>query len=313
MKFLTPLLAVICVVSLIGNVLIYERFNLRKPIVTVGSDPISVYKYDQAMETTPAQQGTLGSATLRKIVFEDLVRQAATKQGLMPTEEDVKDRIAELAVHQPQMAQQAASPAVQEDLKTDIALENLRIQNVTASDAEINAFYNNNKALFTVPSQVQTTMVVSQHQADADKAEHLLQEDVKPETIATQPGLHVAGVNGFNINMQALPPAVSQQIGKTVLSMNANEIKTISIPGGYFLTFKVKNTHPNELQPLSAPKVKEQVARQVKLRKAVSPQQELATLYQGNTPVFNVSKYSSFFNDIQQNSARNTKKTASAQ
>ena len=305
MKFLTPLLAVIAVVSLVSNVLIYERFNTRKPIVTVGGQPISIYNFDSTMETKA------GAPILKKMVYTDLVRQAAAKAGVMPTEADVDERIKELQVKQPQLAQQAANPDVREDLKTDLALENLRIQGVTASDAEINAFYNRNKNLFTVPSQVQTTMVVSQRQSDANKAEHLLQQDIKPETIAVQPGLHVAGVNGFNVNMAALPPAIRQQVGQTVLAMKPGQIKTLPLPGNVFLTFKVKSAHGNEIEPLG--QVKDQVARQVKLQKAVSPQQELASLYQSNTPIFNISRYANYFSDIQAYNAQNSKKTASAQ
>ncbi len=303
MKFLTPLLAVIAVVSLVSNVLIYERFNTRKPIVTVGGDPISVYNFDAAMESKA------GQPILKKMVYTDLVRQAAAKANVMPTEADVDARIKELQVKQPQLAQQAADPGVRDDLKTDLALENLRIQGVTASDAEVNSFYNRNKNLFTVPSQVQTTMVVAQRQSDASKAEHLLGQDMQPETIAVQPGLHVAGVNGFNVNMAALPPAVRQQIGKTVLAMQPGQIKTLPLPGSVFLTFKVKSAHGNEVQSLS--QVRDQVVRQVKLAKAVSPQQELASLYQSNTPVFNVARYGNYFSDIQTYNAQ--KKTASAQ
>lgn len=303
MKFLTPLLAVIAVVSIVSNVLIYERFNTRKPIVTVGNQPISIYTFDSTMESKA------GAPILKKMVYTDLVRQAATKAGVMPTEADVDARIKELQVKQPQLAQQAANPDVRNDLKTDLALENLRIQGITASDAEINAFYSRNQGLFTVPSQVQTTMVVAQRQSDAAKAEHLLQQNVTPQAIAAQPGLHVAGVNGFNVNMAALPPVVRQQVGQTVLAMKAGQIKTLPLPQGIFLTFKVKSSHGNEVQPLS--QVRAQVARQVKLQKAVSPQQELASLYQSNTPVFNVARYSNYFSDIQA-FAQNSKKTASA-
>lgn len=303
MKFLTPLLAVIAVVSLISNALIYERFNTRKPIVTVGGQPISIYNFNSAMEAKT------GAPILKKMVYTDLVRQAATKANVMPTEADVDARIKELQVKQPQLAQQASDPGVRDDLKTDLALENLRIQGVSASDAEVNSFYDRNKNLFTIPSQVQTTMVVSQRQGDASKAERLLQQDIKPETIAVQPGLHVAGVNGFNVNMAVLPPAVRQQIGKVVLGMKPGQIKTLPLPGNVFLTFKVKSAHGNEIEPLG--QVKDQVARQVKLEKAVSPQQELASLYQSNTPVFNVSRYSNYFSDIQTYNAQ--KKTASAQ
>lgn len=302
-KLVLPILIAVCIFSVIAN--IFQAMNSRKsrPVVTVGDQKISVYDYESA------QDQASGAAVLRKMVFTDLVRQAATKAGVMPTQKDVDLRISDLQARNPQVAAQAKDKDFRDGLLTDIALENIRIKDVVATDAEIQSFYNRNKAAFAIPSQVQTTMVVTENQSDADRATHLLQQDVKPETIAAQPGLHVAGVNGFNINMQSLPAAVGQQIQQTVLNMKPGQIKTIPVSAKLFLTFKVKSARATVIPALAD--IRALVTRQVKLQKAVTPQQELATLYQNNPPTFQVARYAKYFQDIQ--NYNDQKKTASAE
>ncbi len=300
-KWLVPVLAVVAVISLTGNILQKMNARLSRPVVTVGDQAVTKYDFQSA------QDKASGAAVLRKMVFTDLVRQAATKAGVMPTQKDVDQRIADLAARNPQVTAQAQNADFRDGLLTDIALENLRIQNVVATDAEIQSFYDRNKAAFAIPSQVQTTMVVSQRQSDADRATHLLQTDTKPETIAAQPGLRVAGINGFNVDMSTLPAGVGQEVQQTVLAMKPGEIKTIPVLGKFFFTFKVKSARATTVPALAD--IRQLVTRQVKLQKAVTPQTELASLYQSNTPTFNVQRYSKFFEDIQN---YNTK-TASAQ
>lgn len=279
----------------LGQALPVQATEDSQPLVTVGGQTISRGDYLAKLEMAA------GKLILTKLVDTLLVRQAAAKAGVMPTEQDVDARIAGLQRSSPQLAAQAQNPATakdfRDDLTTDIALENLRIQGVTASDAEVAAYYAKNKALFTLPSQVQTTMVVSQSAQDAHNAVLYLKEGVEPEVIAEKPGLHVAGINGFNVNMAALPPAVRQQVGQTVLAMKPGEIKTIPVPDAvqtqYFLTFKVKSAKPTSIPPLS--QIKAQVARQVELQKALSPQQELTALSAANPPIFNDERYQAYF------------------
>ncbi len=258
-----------------------------QPLVTVGGQTITQGEYEAKLEATA------GKAVLTQLVLTALVRQAAAKAGVMPADKDVDARIAALQRANPPQAQLVSTPAGRDDLITDMALENLRLQGVTASDAEIAAFYADHKAAFTVPSQVQTTMVVSQALADSQRAELLLGDGVSPEAIARTPGLRVAGVGGFSVNMASLPPDVRQKIGQAVLAMKPEQIKTIPVQDKYFLTFKVRSAQPTRTPLLS--QIKDEVARQVRLQKAVSPQQELAALYRNSPPTFGDARYRAYF------------------
>lgn len=262
-------------------------------VAIVGSQSITSSDYQAALEKQA------GKAVLTKLVYASLVRQAAQKAGILPADADVDARIADLSRRNPQTAALAQDPATRrdfrEDLRSDIALENLRIEHVTASDAEINAFYAAHQSAFTLPSQVQTTMVVAQTKTDAAHAQTLLRRNMSPDEIALQPRLHVAGVNGFNVNMASLPPAVTSSIGKAVLAMSPGQTQIVPA-GAYFLVFKVKSAQNADTPPLA--QIREQVARQVKLGKAISSLQELALLYAANPPQLSSPKYEAYFNAL---------------
>ncbi len=309
-RFLVPALVAVSIISLLTAVLTYLRFTPRRPIVTVGNEPISRYEYELVLDEKA------GRSILTKLVYSALVTQAATKAGVMPTKQDVDARMADLQRRSPQLASTAQDPTalkeLRDDVTTDLALENLRMQGVTASDAEIAAFYARNRAAFTTPSQVQTTMVVAESALDVQSAVHLLTQNVAPALIARQPRLRVAGIDGFNVDMTQLPPAVRQTIGKQVLTMKPGQIKAVPV-GRYTFIFKAKGVQPAQTPSLA--QIRGEVTRQVKLQKALSPQQEIAALYEANPPNFNVDRYSTFFSDIQNYNAQtmSRKKVASTQ
>lgn len=294
MKLLVWLFGAIAVASLIGNFLLFGKYSTSRPLVRVGNITITKKMY---LDTLEYEAGT---PVLKKLVYSALVLQTASKEHLMPTEAEIDERIAEIERKSPQMLSTVNQNAVQmqqfrKDLATDMALENLRIQNVTASPSEIEAYYAMHKNVFGLPQQVQTTMVVTENDNNAGTAEELLQDNQPEDVIARQPGMHVAGVNGFNVNMQALSIDDRNKVSKMVFAMKPGQIQTISVHGAY-LTFKIKNSAPVGVPPLS--QIQDQVARAVKLSKAPTPTWELANLYQKINPKFDAVNYSNEFADM---------------
>lgn len=305
---LPTILGTLLAISLIANIVQFiVKYNARlsRPLVTAAGQPITKYDYQLALEQRD------GKLVLNKLVLAALVRQAAARENLTPTDAQVDARVADFKQRNAQAVptQKAALLAFREDLRTDMALESLRIKGVSASDAEVAAFFNRNKAAFSRPPQAQFTLVTSEHSVDAQKAAALLQQNVAPETIATQPRLHVVGVAGFNVNM---PPQIAQSFKNTVFAMKPGQIKTMMV-GQNFLTVKLKGMTPAVVPTLDQARLV--ATRQLKLLRAPSAQAELASLYQQNPPTFNVANYSGFFSDIQNYNPQNdaVKKTASAQ
>lgn len=310
-NWIIAVLVVLCIVSLIGNGLLFERYSTSRPLVKIGSDAITKKQYQDAVDYQT--QG----AVLRKMVFASIVEQAAKKAGVTPDKKDVDARIALIERTKPEMLQAAnQDPAkmasLRDDLKTDIALDNLRTQGITATPAEVAAFYQKNKRAFALPMQIQTTTVVASNAVDASTAAQLLKDNTPLDVIARQPRLLVAGVKGFNPNFSGLPPAVTKQLSATVQSMKTGQVKVVPV-GKQFLIFRANKNLSAGIPPLS--QIKDQVAEYVKLQKAPPANVEMAKLYKGAKPDFEVDTYSKYFADIQtaaDDASSADKKTASA-
>lgn len=271
-------------------------------LVTVNRQAITDEDYRAALNGKTEEEA--GKSALRKLVFAALVRQAAQKTGVMATDADVAKRVEDVRRRTPQLLAAAdANPAVMKtlryDLQTDIALENLRIQNVAATPAEVETFYQANKAAFTLPPQVKTTVVVTETRVLSQSAERLLKRKEKPEAIAARPGFHVAGLNGFAINLGALPAARREQISKTVLAMQTGQVKTLVVTDAgatHFLTFRISEALRQRVPPLS--EIHPQVERLARLQKSRSPQTTLAALYKAARITFNQPQYASYFDTV---------------
>ena len=311
--FVAGTLVAVSAVSLTANALLYMRWSPNRPLVKVGSAVITKSDYQGAVDYQT--QG----AVLKKMVFADLVTQAAARAGVTPTDADVDADIADAQRRNPQALSEAnMDPAkmyqLRQDVATDLALENLRIQGVPAGDAEVAAFYAQHKAAFQLPAQVMTTTVATQSAVDAATAASLLRQGISRDVIARQQRLHVVGMDGFTINFQGLPPAVSQKITAIVFGMKPGDTQTVEVGPQYYLTFRANKRLANEVPPLA--QIKDQVTRMVRLTKAPTPKAELAKLYQSAQPQFNVSKYAQYFSDLDAmdvSPADTGKKTASAQ
>ena len=311
--FVTGALVAVTAASLTANALLYLRWSPNRSLVKVGNQVITKSDYQGAVDYQT--QGTI----LKKMVFTDLVTQAAAKAGVTPTDADVDTRIADIERRNPQaMSEPHLDPAkmyqLRQDLAADLALENLRIQGITAGDAEVATFYAQHKSAFQLPTQVQTTTVATENAVDAAQAVSLLRQGISRDVIARQPRLHVVGMNGFNVDFQGLPPALSQKVTAVVFHMKPGDTQTVEVSPKYYLIFRANKRLENEVPPLA--QIKNQVTRMVRLTKAPTPKAELAKLYQDAPPHFNVSRYADYFQDLSTmdtSSVGTGKKTASAQ
>lgn len=298
-SFAVPLVAMVAVLSLIANGLLYMRYSTSRPLVTVGGDAISKKQYQDQLENQ------VGQAVLSKMVLEKLVTQAAAKAGVMPTGKDVDDRIAAIQRRAPQLltpyqGDPAKMAEFKQDLSTNIALENLRIKDVKLTSTETVAYYAKHQAEFALPQQVKTTTVVTQNTMNASTATDLLKQHTPTDVIARQQGLHVVGVNGYNPSLDSLSPALKQQINDFVRLAKTGDVRTFHVAGpngGVYLTFLVASSSSASVPPLS--QIQSQVERAARLERAPSQAEELAHLYQSAKPVFSADKYAAYFDAIQ--------------
>ncbi len=305
----TGSLAAVAVLSLTANALMYLRYSTSRPLVTVGSQVITKKNYQDAVNAQT--QG----GVLRKMVLADLVTQAAAAAHVLPSDADVDARIAEIRRADPQALSGAdADPArmadFRQDVRENLALDNLRMQGVTVSAGEVAEFYAQHKAAFSLQRQVQTVVVATQNDVDAAAAAGLLQQSVPVDVIARQPRLHVVGMDGFTVNMSALPPATAARFSTLVLHMNAGQVRTFPADAATILVVKAARVSPTGTPPLS--QIAPMVTKIVRLQKAPSEAAELAKLYRQAPPVFSVAKYQTYFTDLD-GAAPDEQQVASAQ
>ena len=304
------ILAVVAVVSLAANILLYFRYSTSRPIVTLGGQAISRKQFQDVLESQA------GQPVLNKLVFESLVTQAAASASLTPTPKDIQDRIDAIQRRAPQvLTPYSADPVKMEqfrhDLGTSMALENLRIQNVSVSPAAAAAYYSAHKAEFVVPAQWKTTTVVADNAVDAQTAADALRQGDSPDVLARQPRLRVVGVGGYNPDLQAaLSPVTHQQINTFLQNARVGDVKVFT-EGAYSVIFRLTQKSAGAVPPL--PQIKDQVERAARLAKAPTQDAELARLYQAAHPSFTSDKYAAYFAAVQNYSAGGDgKKTASA-
>ena len=310
-SYTVRLLAVIAIASIIVNVLLFLRYSTSRPVVTVGGTAITKKQFQDQLEHDD------GQPALTRLVFAALVSQAASRAGVLPTEADVDDRLQALARQAPQVLVPYSHDSVKmaefrQDLSTNMALENLRIQDVALSPAQIAGFYAQHKSDFALPQQTVTTTVVTQNSVDAATAAELLRQNAQPDVLGRQRGLRVVGIGGYNPDLQTLPPSVKQETSAWAQSAQVGAIKTFQA-GAYFLTFRVTQRRPGVVPPFS--EVRGSVEREARLALAPSQPEELARLYRQAKPEFNSDKYAAYFTTFEQYplDGDSRKKTAAVQ
>jgi len=279
------LLGAVAAVSVVGNVLMYFRFTPARPLVTIGGKVIRNREYLAQLDNAA------GRPVLTRLVFTELIRQAAAKAGVTPTGAQIDARLAEMK-RRGQAPANATSPEFRDGLALDLAVENLRVAGVTASDAEVADFYKKYAVQFAQPAQVESILVVTRSDYAAQTAAGLLAKGKSAPALAAQPDMQVDGEGGFHLDLSALPPAAHQSVVRTALAMRPGQITTLPL-GNAFLTIKCLHSLPGAMPPL--PQIRDQVARLVRLQKAPSASAEMALLYKANKPDFDMDRYAAYF------------------
>ena len=291
------ILAVIAVVSLLANVLLYMRYSSGRPLVTVGSEIITKKQYQDQLEHQSGQD------VLSKMVLTRLINQAAARAGVTPSSQDVDAQIAAIERSSPQVLAPYARDTgkmaeFRQDLTTKLALDNVRVKDIALTPAEVSAFYTKHINEFKLPQQVRTTTVITQDSVDAETAADLLRQNQPPDAIGRQARMSVVGINGFHPDFTQLPGDFKKQISDSIRLMKTGEVRTFH-NGSLYLTMRVGKNSAETVPPLD--KVREQVEREARLEKAPAAAKTIARLYQAAKPSFQYDdeKYAGYFSAIQ--------------
>jgi len=288
-RLLSRMVYGVAVLSMLANVVLYVKWSPSRALLTIGKHTVSKREYEADLDLAA------GKPVLTRMVVAEVIRQAAARAGVTPTAADIDARIALLrrGGTLPNLPPAELNTAVGQDL----ALENLRMQGITVSDAEIADEYIKHAARYSLPAQMQATLVVAPNADKTAQAVHLLGTGVSPTGIAAIPGLRVDGINGFALPAGALTPTLRAAI----MAQKDGEVQAYSGHGtgpsqGASLVVKATSHVAGRLPPL--PQVHDLVARELRLQKAPSAPAELLALYAANKPVFDMTNYQPYLGDL---------------
>ena len=281
-RFGSRLVYAIAACSVLANVVLYMRWSPSRPLLTVGKHAVSKREYEATLDTAA------GKAVLSQIVLAEVIRQAAVKAGVTPTAADIDARI---ALMKRRGVITAANMPTTQSIGQALALENLRVVGIPATDAEIAAEYAKHSTVFSQPAQMNATLVIAQTNEKAVQAAHLLESSMTPEGIAATPGLRVDGIAGFAVPPGALAPGLRQ----AMLAQKDRSIRVYPVQGG-FLVLRANSHTAGARPPLT--EVRSLVAREVRLQKAPTQAAEVLSLYAANRPVFDMTNYQPYLSDI---------------
>ena len=166
----------------------------RNVVAKVGGHKITQQEYYDRLERLPyrdvssSKQTESGEWVLERLITEELILRLADKEKVTPTDEQIDKRLAELR-KQPGFETKMKDSGFTKDqlselIRIDEAVFNLQTKGVKVTDAEIKAYYNENKdARFTEPESSYVSAIFVNSRADADKAIKLLEKGVDFGTV----------------------------------------------------------------------------------------------------------------------------------
>ncbi|MBC8140123.1 MAG: peptidyl-prolyl cis-trans isomerase [Armatimonadetes bacterium] len=289
-------LTVALLASLAANALLYTRYSASRPLLTMGDTVVTRKDYRDALDTQH------GKTVLRKLVLSRLVEREARKAGVLPTTVQVDERLKKLESTAPAVVRAAQADAarlytLRTDVFNDLALDALRMREVSVSDAQVADYYAKNRAQFVRPMQVDTTAVMTATESDAATAATLLKQDMKPHIIARQPRMNVVGIRGFQPDFSKLAPADATRLEGAMRNTKPGQVTTVLLQGN-FLVFRVRRQQGTQVLTLAA--ARDEVKRQATLAQAPSQQEYLVRLYQESHPVFEANQYAEYFREFEE-------------
>ena len=259
----------------IGVLVMKQRAHSQTIIVSVNGENITRDDLFNQM------QDTVGAQTVHKLVQNQLQLQFAAKKNLLPTQEQVDAEYLKMS-RRPSFSAALAQSGIPEsdfkqNLRVQLAETNVITQNVTASEADAQAYYkaqaspNNPAAQFYRPAEVSLRAIATATEAQAKQAQAELASNTPFELAATTYSLDTSKTNGgllaplaFGRSPLHRIPALEQQIFAMKVG---SQIGPISFANQWWI-FRCQDKAPAKTTPYS--EVQEQCLTGAKLAKGTA-------------------------------------------
>jgi hypothetical protein len=186
MRYLTPVLIVLLLVSVIANGVMYLKFRSHRAILTVNGVGLSKYDLDTYLETIYGVD--------YKAVFtrRTLIHQAAVKNNLAPTDSEVNEKFQEAKQvnwqyastmnNNPWLADEGRR-SIQEQLE----LNRLRAKDIPITEDEVKDEYKLQPAMYDTPSKAEAEVALLKNGIHTDAIVDMISQTpaVKPAAIVS--------------------------------------------------------------------------------------------------------------------------------
>ncbi|TWT06235.1 peptidyl-prolyl cis-trans isomerase [Planomicrobium sp. CPCC 101079] len=265
----TKPLLVLLLILFVGNLLWFIAWLIpnqsggSEEVASVDGEKITRQQWMAAMEELH------GRDTLLELVNEKVMETAAKEYNIKVTDKEVDLELAMLRSAQEGIDKtiySADEDRLRDNLKTQLILEKVLTKDIVIEDKDVEAFYNDNQALYDIKDAYRTRMIVVDSMGEADKAISELENGTSFEALAKERSVDTAtGSLGGDIGyITQDQTTVDPKIAQTVTTIDVDSwSEPLELSDGRIAILSV--TEKAEGQTFSYNDVKEHVSRELAL------------------------------------------------
>jgi len=281
------ILIVALIVSLATNLFMYQRFRNRRVFMSINGHNITQQDiYDYLVQ----DKGEIVKVILiQRILIDD----AAKKKNLVPSEEEITDRMNEEKEQRWQFARQMSINSWLETeyrarYKQEIEFARLLTADIPVTEEQIQEEYKAQQPAYDTPSKAYCYLALLRNTSNQDNIKQLLEKNLSPTTIQGNYNNDVVFLGDNKLDDKAntfifFQPFNTKQ-NEQIFKLKPNEV--ISVPPGQFaqegfrgLLVQLLKIVPGKKADLNDKKTHEKLKLAVALKRAPNKQQFLVTLW----------------------------------
>ena len=283
--------------------------NQKNAIAKIGDTVIDKETYLRRLEQVPTPVQIAGSqltavpagyATLQQMVREQVLLDMAKEEGVLPTEQQVEERVQREMKNNPQIKQAITDQRLtlddyRQQVRVALAEFNLRTKGVTVTEQEVKKIYDENKQAFYRPASARVRTILVQNPEVRKQIDDDLKRGFNFQSIVNKYAQNpVAGVQSGESEF-ALEGQVPQTPDGQILQRVRNILKNAKpqqvtdwIPVGDGVVARFEVMAKSQGQQLSFEEVKDNIREQLMLQKGLQTNRDLnmeMAKRMANTPV----------------------------
>jgi hypothetical protein len=283
MRLARALFVLILVASLFANVIMYMRWSGKRPIFSVNGQGVSKRDFDNYLEDRVGPQSKI------ELVQEMMIEQEATKQGVLPSEQEAKDAVDELRQTSWQFANQLMAHPwaildAERKAKLQLAEKRLLTKDIQVTPEETQEEYNQHPWSFDTPNKAQVELAAIMDPSHTNDVKELMDKQISPEVIMRQLTRKVVVFLGDGYKLTLEQP-FGTKTNAPLFAMKPNEVRVLK-PDPPLLQSGVKQivvrmlqTTPGHKADFNDPKTKENLRLAVALKRAAPWSEYLSKLW----------------------------------